>query len=166
MAKSNLKTLTKMMSLNKLQKKIMFLMKPKNMYKVVILLAVLGILYFIRQRFLAKEGFASTAEEFEEAIVGKKALVLFHAEWCGHCKKFMPEWDEISTEVEAKSQDVILLKVECGDPAKNEKHDEIMKKYAIKGYPTILSFDESGKHTEYDGERSKQGILKFLGLSA
>ena len=155
-----------MMSLNKLQKKIVFLMKPKNMYKVLILLAVLGVLYFIRQRFLAKEGFASSAEDFEEAIAGKKALVLFHADWCGHCKKFMPEWDEISNEVKQETDDVMLLKVECGDSTNNEKHGEIMKKYSIKGYPTILSFDESGKHTEYNGDRSKDGIFKLLGLSA
>lgn len=166
MAKSNLKSLTKMMSLNKLQKKIMFLLKPKNLYKVLILLLVLGILYFIRHHFLAKEGFASSAEDFEETISGKKALVLFHADWCGHCKKFMPEWDEISNEAAERTDDTILVKVDCGDSSNNEKHAEIMKKYSIKGYPTILSFDESGKSTEYDGDRSKTGIFQLLGLSA
>ena len=131
MAKSNLnvKKMMKMMSLKKLQKKIMFLMKPKNMYKVLILLLVLGILYFIRQHFLAKEGFESNAEELEQTISGKKALVLFHADWCGHCKKFMPEWNKISNEVNDMQDDVMLLKVECGDASNNSKHAEIMKKY-------------------------------------
>ena len=170
MAKSNLDILTKkmikLMSLKKLQKKIMFLMKPKNLYKVLILLAILGVLYFIRQKFLVKEGMSCSAENFESDIEGKKSLVLFHADWCGHCKNFMPEWDKISSEVDSMDgQSVTLLKVECGDAKENNKHKEIMEKYNIKGYPTIISFDESGNHSEYEGERSKSGIFQFLGIN-
>ena len=50
MAKSKLdmftKKMIKMMSLKKIQKKIMFLMKPKNLYKVLILLAILLVLFY------------------------------------------------------------------------------------------------------------------------
>ena len=160
----SVKTLLKMMSLKKLQKKLMFLMKPKNMCKVLILIAVLGILYVIHKRYLAKEGFVASADDFEQEISGQKALVLFHADWCGHCKKFMLEWDEISKEINDLDADVKIIKVECGDSSNNEKHAEIMKKYSIKGYPTIVSFDESGNHSEYEGDRSKGGITQFLGL--
>jgi len=167
MAKSNVnvKKMMKMLSLKKLQKKLMFLLKPKNLRKVLILVAVLALLYVIRQRFLAKEGFESTPDEFEQTISGKKALVLFHAEWCGHCKKLMPEWDKASEEVKAmENENVMLVKVECGNPKKDETHADVMNKYNIKGYPTIISFDESGQHSEYNGERTKSGMLSFLGL--
>ena len=164
MDKLSVKKLLKMLSLKKLQKKLMFLMKPKNMYKVLILLAVLGILYFIRQRYLSKEGFVASAEDFEQEISGQKVLVLFHANWCGHCKKFMPQWDEMSKEINDSQSGFKLIKVECGDASNNKKHAEIMKKYSIQGYPTILSFDESGNHSEYEGDRSKDGITQFLGL--
>ena len=167
MAKSNVnvKKMMKMLSLKKLQKKLMFLLKPKNLRKVLILVAVLALLYVIRQRFLAKEGFESTPDEFEQSISGKKALVLFHAEWCGHCKKLMPEWDKASEEVKSmENENVMLVKVECGNPKKDETHADVMNKYNIKGYPTIISFDESGQHSEYNGERSKSGMLSFLGL--
>jgi protein disulfide-isomerase-like protein len=157
-------TISKMMNFKKIQTKIRFLMKPKNIYKVLVLLAVLSILYLIRNRFFEKEGFTSSAEDFEKEIAGKKALVLFHADWCGHCKKFIPEWNEISKIVKDKTDDVMLVKVECGDASNNKKHSEIMKKYSIKGYPTIVSFETSGNHSEYDGDRSKDGILQFLGL--
>jgi hypothetical protein len=30
------------------------------------------------------------------------------------------------------------MKVECGKPNENEAHAELMKKYDIKGYPTII----------------------------
>ena len=78
----------------------------------------------------------------------------------------MPEWDEISSEVESGAgEGVTLLKVECGNAQKDKKQEEIMKKYNIKGYPTIISFDESGNHEEYDGERNKSSIFKFLGIN-
>ena len=97
-------------------------MKPKNIYKVLLLFAVLAILYFIHRQFLAKEGFVSSAEDFEKNISGEKALVLFHADWCGHCKKFMPEWDKISKEINSSDNGVKLMKVECGDASNNQKH--------------------------------------------
>ena len=134
------------------------------MCKLLILLAALGILYFIHQRYLTKEGFVASAEDFEQEISGEKVLVLFHADWCGHCKKFMPQWDTMSKEINDSESGVKLIKVECGDASNNEKHSEIMKKYSIKGYPTILSFDESGNHSEYEGDRSKEGVAQFLGL--
>lgn len=170
MAKSKLdiftKKMIKTMSLKKIQKRITCLMKPKNLYKVLILFAVLLILYFIHQKYLVKEGMTCTAENFETDIDGKKALVLFHADWCGHCKRFMPEWDKISSEVASMDGvDVMLAKVECGNAKDNDAHKDIMEKYNIKGYPTILSFDKSGNHTEYDGERTKSGVFKFLGIN-
>ena len=86
----------------------------------------------------------------------------------GHPQKFRVKWDAISAEIDSMSeeQSVTLIKVECGNPKENEKHEEIMKKYAIKGYPTIMVFDESGSHSEYSGERSKSGIFQFLGLDS
>ena len=69
-------------------------------------------------------------------------------------------------EIESKSDDSlpILLKVDCGDTQNDPDHAAIMDKYKFKGYPTIMSFDENGEAKEYDGDRSKSGILKSLGL--
>ena len=83
MVKTNLKSiakLSKLMSLKKIQKKIAH-DEAQNLYKVLILLAVLAALYFIHQHYLVKEGMVSSAEDFEKDIEGKKALVLFHADW-------------------------------------------------------------------------------------
>ena len=37
---------------------------------------------FYSQFFFQKERFTSSAEDFESKIQDKKALVLFHADWC------------------------------------------------------------------------------------
>lgn len=150
----------------KVMKKIRFFLRGNNMNKVLLLIAVLLVLYAVHTRYLSKEGMEMPAEEVEDSIASSdgKTLVLFHAEWCGYCKRLMPTWDETATEVNAmEGSGIKMVKVECGDPKNNETHDMLMKKYEIQGYPTIKYFD-AGKVSEFSGERTKEGLKGFLGL--
>ena len=162
--KKSMKSILDLVSFKTLSKKVKFLTKPSNINKVLLLIALLLGLYFLYSRYL-NEGFEVKAESFEDEISSnKKSLVMFYADWCGHCKKLKPTWDELSKEVnENESSGVKMVKVNCGDPNKNEKHKLIMKKYDIAGYPTIKLI-EGDKVSEYEGQRTKEGIMKFLGL--
>ena len=151
-------------SFKKVQQKMNFLMKPNNMNKVLILLAILLVLYLVHHFLLSKEGFESSAEELEQHVGEKqKSMVLFYADWCGHCKQFMPEWDKISNEINEVQENVKLIKVNCGDPQNNKTHKKIMDTYSIQGYPTIKVI-ENGNAKEYDGDRTSSGIKSYLGI--
>ena len=87
--------------LKKIQKKMMKLtkMKKQTMYNILILLVVFGLLYFVKTYYLTTEGFECGADKLPENISqNDKVLVLFYADWCGHCKKFLPEWDTMAKE--------------------------------------------------------------------
>ena len=143
--------------LKKVQKQINYISKPKNLFRILVLLAVLAVLYFIRKRF-SKEGFeANSAETLQSEIKDKDALVLFYAEWCGHCKSFMKDWDSIGEEVNGTK----LVKINCGE-AENPQHEKVRTDYSIAGYPTIKKIDATGNITEYEGERTIDAIKKFL----
>ena len=148
-------------SLTKLQKKFTFLTKPKNFNKVLVLVGFLILLFLVHHFLLSKEGFESSAEELEDNVAAQKSVVLFYADWCGHCKKFMPAWDKISTELNDSQTTTKFMKVECGKPAENPSHATIMEKYKIQGYPTILVF-ENGESTEYKGDRTMEGLQALL----
>lgn len=151
-------------SFNKIQKKIKFLTKPNNINKVLMLIGILLLLFLVHKLFLSKEGFESSTEDLEENIGGqKKAAVLFYADWCGHCKKFMGEWDKLSKDVNDVQENVKIIKVNCGNPDKNKEHKRIMDKHSIEGYPTIKIF-ENGKESEYNGNRTSAEIKKYLGI--
>ena len=109
---------------------------PKNLPKLFLLLAILLVLYVVYINFL-KEGFESKSGDLDEQIADGKKIVLFYADWCGHCKEFKPVWDETAKEVNKK--DNKMIKVNCGEGTKEDK--EIMKKYDIDGYPTIIIFE-------------------------
>ena len=162
--KKTMKSILDLVSLKTITKKIKFLTKPSNINKVLFLIVVLLGLYFLYTRYL-NEGFEVKAASFDDEISNnEKTLVMFYADWCGHCKKLKPVWDETSKEVNENEESAVkMVKVDCGKPNENENHKAIMKKYDISGFPTIKLI-EGDKVSEFEGERTKEGILKFLGI--
>ena len=134
-------------SLGKMFKKI-------NLPRVLILLLVLILLALIYKTFL-KEGFETTCEELPSKLNKDKQLVLFYANWCGHCKKMKPDWDSASQEVGNEK----MIKVDVGEGTSEQK--KMMEKYDVQGFPTILVF-ENGEYVSKHEERSKESFLDFF----
>ena len=163
MVKKSASSFLSMFSMKKIQKKISFLMKPNNLNKVLFLVGILLVLYLLHRKFLSKEGMTELGHDnFEDSISEKKTAVLFYADWCGHCKKFMPTWEKVSKELD-ESSSVKLAKFDCSKSSEDTNQQEIMKKYNVKGFPTVLVF-ENGEVKEFEGERTETGLKTFLGL--
>lgn len=138
-------------------KQLQNLFTPKNFPKVLLLLMVLLILYLFYVNYL-KEGFEASSEELESQIKDGKKLVLFYADWCGHCKKVKPDWLAAAEKLN-KKDDVKMIMINCGGGSDSDQ--EIMTKYKVEGYPTIIMF-EDGKPTEYTGERTTDDFMKVF----
>jgi thiol-disulfide isomerase/thioredoxin len=82
-------------------------------------------------------------------------LVMFHAEWCGHCKHLAPEWEKVKQAVGDKH---LIVDIESKNP--------LMKNFTLKGFPTIRYFPDglgnTNKFDEYQGDRTAETILQFL----
>ena len=137
--KSISKKVYSLLSVEKLKKKLKFLMKPKNSQKVMFLLGFLILLFLLHHFYLAKEGFESSVDDFEDNVSAQETVVLFYADWCGHCKKFMPQWDELSASCNESNKKVKMMKVNCSKPSENKKQAQLMEKYNVQGYPTIIT---------------------------
>jgi len=131
---------------------------PKNLPRLIILLIILGVLYFIYNTYL-KEGMANeiTSETIDKEVKSGTKLVLFYADWCGHCKKIKPVWDETADEV--NTDEIKMIKVNCGEGTSADQ--AVMKKYSIDGYPTIIKF-VNGKAQLYQGERDSASFKEAL----
>jgi len=96
--------------------------------------------------------------ENESPLLNKDTwVVLYYAEWCGHCKTFTPTWDELANKCKdkmnfAKIEQSNFNKKELGyNPGEN-----------IEGYPTIY-LRKNGKDVEqYSGERSLEALEKYI----
>ena len=140
----------------KKMKDIKGICSAKNLPSIIIILIILGVLYFVYAKFL-KEGFETQSGNLEDQVKSGTKLVLFYADWCGHCKKIKPVWDETSKEVNA--DEVKMIKVNCGEGT--DEDQRIMKKYSIDGYPTIIKF-VNGKATLYQGDRDSDSFKEMF----
>ena len=101
------------------------------------------------------EGFEN--ENKLEAKPKTVIIVLFHATWCGYCKRFMPEWNKFKENVNGKmfgGKQVNVREVESEEP--------IIKNYKIEGYPTVKAIDENGNETDFNGERNEEALNEFV----
>eukprot|EP00095_Tigriopus_kingsejongensis_P002545 maker-scaffold344_size201325-snap-gene-1.23 protein:Tk02545 transcript:maker-scaffold344_size201325-snap-gene-1.23-mRNA-1 annotation:"Calsequestrin-1 precursor " len=95
-------------------------------------------------------------KNFDEVAFNKdkNVLVEFYAPWCGHCKQLVPIWEEVA-EFLSKKDDMVVAKM---DSTTNE-----LSHTKVRSFPTIKLFKKGDNEAvEYNGERTLEGITKFL----
>ena len=81
-----------------------------------------------------------------------KAVILFKAEWCGHCQNFKDTWVDIQTKYNDK-YDFITYDA--------DQDKDMIETYNVKGFPTLL-VQNKDKIIEYEGKRETKSIMKFV----
>jgi len=96
------------------------------------------------------------ASNFDEVALDKEknVLVEFYAPWCGHCKQLAPIYDKLGEKFSSDNT-VVVAKM---DSTINE-----LEHTKINSFPTIKLY-KKGDNTivEYNGERTLEGLTKFL----
>jgi len=96
------------------------------------------------------------ASNFDEVALDKSkdVLVEFYAPWCGHCKQLAPIYDKLGEKFK-DSETVVIAKM---DSTVNE-----LEHTKINSFPTIKLFKKGDNQVvEYSGERTLEGLTKFL----
>lgn len=138
-----------------------------NMNWITTSLLVLFIAVMIYLSYYLYNQFAGTKTAFTpnspQQMPEKTAeLLLFHTEWCPHCKKAMPDWKSLKSEYEGKQiNGYKLVFTEHNCTNESEEIEELLEKYKIEGYPTIKLLKDN-QIIEYDAKPTKSTILQFL----
>lgn len=95
------------------------------------------------------------ATNFDQVVFdeSKNVLVEFYAPWCGHCKQLVPIYDSLG-ENYSKNKDVVIAKM---DSTVNE-----LEHTKITSFPTIKLYTKENKVIDYNGERTLEGLIKFV----
>ena len=98
----------------------------------------------------------SKKSEFDKYVLDNKYVIsIFHADWCGHCKRFLPVFDETS-KYKIISNTWKLLKIPCS------KYNSICEAFHIEGYPTVKVFINSKEMNKVSPPRDKELFFEFL----
>jgi thiol-disulfide isomerase/thioredoxin len=165
------------------------LLKPYYKYIVVFIVLFLFVLLarFVYRKYFLKGNNNKKFSNVANANNAKPimAIYFFHVEWCPHCVKAQPEWDNFKNQHHNTVVNGYLLQcydINCTDDNGDEviqydnssdvlittnipptpiKISELIKKYEIDSYPTIkLTKDDIV--VEYDAKITKDSLTKFI----
>lgn len=139
-------------------------------YYLVILVVLLIILFSYigyngYQKYYKKK--AETKEFSDVANSNKRKkeaqVLFFFADWCPHCKKAKPEWEQFKEEYNGKvvnEHTISCQPVDCTDE-KDQRTAALIKKHKIESYPTIIMLVGDNK-IDYDAKVTKNGLEQLV----
>lgn len=100
-----------------------------------------------------KQGFQGGYGETNQ----RGTFTMYYADWCPHCVKVKPLFKDFM-----KDGQVVVNGVPIGIRMVEEKQIQRGTDPDIKGFPSFLYSDASGRTLEFDGPRTPDGFMKFL----
>jgi thiol-disulfide isomerase/thioredoxin len=104
--------------------------------------------------------------DFKSSTAGKKAVVVFWATWCPHCRVALKEINAVASQIAANHVEVVLINVgEDKESVANylnrnkyefdvvlDENGSVSQEYQVSGIPKVLFVDEQGtiKSVGYD----------------
>ena len=116
---------------------------------IFFLLLIMPIDYFSKY-IKYKNKYISLKNNMSGGTKSDIKVILFSADWCGHCKKFKPEWEKLKKKLSNKYTFI------------NYKDtDKETTEWKINGFPTIYIANKDHA-SQYYGERQVDAITEFI----
>ncbi len=131
---------------------------------LVILFSYIG--YNAYQQFYKKKDEVKDFTDVANTNKRKKdaEVLFFFADWCPHCRKAKPEWEQFKDEYNGKVVNEYTINcqsIDCTNEKDDQKTAAIIKKYNIESYPTIIMLVEDNK-IDYDAKVTKSGLEQLV----
>ena len=134
-------------------------------YKKVILIILLAAVFIVTAVYVYKKYISdknSSQPKKQTCATGESKsadLYLFYTEWCPHCKKTKPEWEQLKKNYSGNNNingyKLNFIEVDC------DANPEIADKFKVEGYPTIkLAYEDN--IVEYDAKPELDHLLEFI----
>lgn len=158
---------------NKLKKILETIYENKKFVAILIIAAIfIYITIKVYQKYVSPKNYSSYIEGYsndpDKSTTSKDSikeanLYLFKVDWCPHCKKAMPVWQDLASEYDNKVINGYKVNFIVVD---GEQDAAMADKFKIEGYPTIKLVKDSNSSSpqviEYDAKVSKPTLIQFL----
>ena len=94
------------------------------------------------------------ASKLSELLKDGDWMVLYYAEWCGHCKSMKPEWEKVVEKLKDSG------KINIAD-IKSDVIGALSHKPNIEGFPTIKMYNKGNEVAKFEDARSAEKLEKF-----
>jgi thiol-disulfide isomerase/thioredoxin len=122
-----------------------------------ILLGVLALILVVFKLY------GTTVLGFQNQYGGSSAavdqLIIVKANWCGHCKRAMPDFERLVSASPITKADGSAVTVRMLD---SDADAGEVQNLNVKGFPTILYQSSDGSISNYNGERTFNAIQAFV----
>ena len=84
-------------------------------------------------------------------------IVLYYANWCGHCNTMKPEWQKVVDTMKnpSNTNNINIADIETSHI------DQLTHKPEIAGFPTIKMYNSGNEIANFEDERIADKIHKF-----
>jgi len=96
---------------------------------------------------------SSSGSNLEEKLKSGVWIVLFYADWCGHCQQFKPEWERMKS---LMPSNLNSAEIESSNISNMSNPPQ------VQGFPTIKMYRDNLNIGDYEGNRTAEAILKNL----
>ena len=134
-------------------------------YKKVILIILLAAIFIVTAVYVYKKYISdknSSQPKKQTCATGESKsadLYLFYTEWCPHCKKTKPEWEQLKKNYSGNNNvngyKLNFIDVDC------DANPEIADKFKVEGYPTI-KLVKGNQIVEFDAKADVKTLEQFL----
>lgn len=107
-----------------------------------------------------------TVDGLKKAI-RRNSVVMYYADWCGHCRNAAPIYQEVANQVDAEntatSSPFLVTKFNM------DKHGDVVQRLEVgkqlfgtsvhedvKGFPTFICYKANGERSMYTGPRNTE----------
>jgi thiol-disulfide isomerase/thioredoxin len=101
-----------------------------------------------------KVGSQTDAQNLSNLLKDGDWMVLYYAEWCGHCTTMKPEWKKVADKMNTNNK-INVAEIE------STHIDDLVDKPKIDGFPTIKMYNSGKEVAKFEDERIADNIEKF-----
>ncbi len=95
---------------------------------------------------------------YNDLVKKVPSIVLFYADWCGHCKSLKPHWNDLEKLVRKQHKENDFMIARINEPFVNK----VEGYSSVSGFPTIYHLMNGEHNADYDKQRDIEGLIEFL----